>query len=80
MLRPDPWQFAAAVLLALGQISQFVAFNNSDVGRVTIINSTEIFLSSYLAVIVFKTEKWPSVLVAGATIVATAGVIFVALG
>ena len=79
-LRPDPWQVAAATLLALGQISQFVAFNNSDVGRVTIINSMEIFLSSYLAIMVFKTEKRPSALVAGATLVATAGVIFVALG
>jgi drug/metabolite transporter (DMT)-like permease len=79
-LRPDPWQVAAATLLALGQISQFVAFNNSGVGRVTIINSMEIFLSSYLAIMVFKTEKQPSALVAGATVVATAGVIFVALG
>jgi len=80
MLRPDPWQLLAAVLLAAGQVSQFIAFNNADVGRVTIINSIEIFLSSYLAVIVFKTEKWPSLIVAGATVVATAGVIFVALG
>ena len=80
MVRPDPWQFGAAVLLAVGQISQFIAFNTSEVGRVTIINSTEIFLSSYLAVIVFKTETWPSLLVAAATIVATAGVVFVALG
>jgi drug/metabolite transporter (DMT)-like permease len=79
-VRPDPWQFAAAVLLAAGQVSQFIAFNNGSVGRVTIINSIEIFLSSYLAVIVFKTEKWPSLLVAAATIVATAGVVFVALG
>jgi len=80
MLRPDPWQLLAAALLAAGQVSQFIAFNNADVGRVTIINSIEIFMSSYLAVIVFKTEKWPSLYVAGATIVATAGVIFVALG
>jgi drug/metabolite transporter (DMT)-like permease len=80
MVRPDPWQLAAAVLLAVGQISQFIAFNNADVGRVTLINSMEIFLSSYLAVMVFKTENWPSLVVAGATIVATAGVVFVALG
>jgi hypothetical protein len=50
------------------------------VGRVAVINSVEIFLSSYLAVIVFKTEGWPSLLIMLATVLATAGVIFVAAG
>ena len=47
---------------------------------VAIINSSEIFISSYLAVIVFKTEKWPSALLILATATATAGIVFVAVG
>ena len=78
--RPDRWQFVAAFCISSGQILQFVALNQTGVGRVAIINSVEIFLSSYLAVIVFKTEKWPSALLILATVMATAGVIFVAAG
>jgi drug/metabolite transporter (DMT)-like permease len=78
--RPDRWQLVAAFCISAGQILQFVALNHAGVGRVAIINSVEIFLSSYLAVIVFKTEKWPSAMIILATVLATAGVIFVAAG
>ena len=77
---PDPWQFIAAFCISAGQISQFMALNLTGVGRVAVINSVEIFLSSYLAAIVFKTEGWPSLLIMLATVLATAGVIFVAAG
>jgi drug/metabolite transporter (DMT)-like permease len=76
--KPDAWQFVAAFSISVGQIVQFIALNHIGVGRVAVINSVEIFLSSYLAVLVFKTEKWPSALIALATVLATAGVIFVA--
>jgi drug/metabolite transporter (DMT)-like permease len=78
--RPDRWQFVAAFCISLGQILQFLALNQTGVGRVAIINSVEIFISSYLAVMVFKTEEWPSALLISATVLATAGVIFVAAG
>lgn len=78
--RPDPWQMLAAFCISAGQISQFVALNYTGVGRVAIINSSEIFISSYLAVIVFKTETRPSALLLAATLLATAGIIFVAAG
>ena len=78
--RPRPWQFVAAFCISAGQIVQFLALNHAGVGRVAIINSVEIFLASYLSVIVFKTEKWPSSLVVFATVLATAGIIFVAVG
>jgi uncharacterized membrane protein len=77
---PDPWQLFAAVSISAGQISQFMALNYIGVGRLAIINSAEIFLSSYLAVIIFKTERWPSQLIALATALATAGIILVATG
>lgn len=80
LTRPDPWQLGAAFCISAGQIAQFVALTYVGVGRVAIINSVEIFLSTYLAVIVFKTEKWPSMLIILATVLATAGVIFVAAG
>ena len=75
--KPDPWQMLAAFCISAGQISQFVALNYTEVGRVAIINSSEIFISSYLAVIVFKTEKRPPVMLLVATLLATAGIIFV---
>ncbi len=77
---PNRWQFFAALCISFGQISQFIALNYIGVGRLAVINSVEIFLSTYLAVIVFRTESWPSVLVLLATALATAGVILFATG
>jgi drug/metabolite transporter (DMT)-like permease len=78
--RPERWQMIAALCISGGQILQFVALTYTTVGRVAIINSAEIFISSYLAVIVFKTENRPSPLLAGATLLATAGIILVTIG
>lgn len=76
---PDGWQLMAAFCISAGQILQFVALTYTQVGRVAIINSSEIFISSYLAAIVFKTESRPSLLLALATVLATAGIILVAM-
>jgi drug/metabolite transporter (DMT)-like permease len=79
-VRPDAWQFLAALSISAGQVSQFIALSYIGVGRLAVINSCEVFLASYLAVFIFRTESWPSRLVMAATLVATAGIIFVAAG
>lgn len=76
----DGPQVAAASLISLGQIIQFVALSHTTVARVAVVNSVEIFLSTYLAVFVFKTEKFPSLLAVLATVLATIGLIAVASG
>ena len=48
--------------------------------NVAMINSVEIYISAYLAVFVFETEKRPSILIVAATVLAPAGVILVATG
>lgn len=78
--RPDSWHLLAAVCISGGQIAQFAALTFADVSRVAMINSVEIYISAYLAVFVFKTEKRPSNLIVAATVLATAGVILVATG
>ncbi len=78
--RPDLWQLLAAVCISVGQIAQFAALTFADVSRVAMINSVEIFISAYLAVFVFKTEHRPCNLIVAATILATAGVVLVAVG
>lgn len=78
--RPDSWQLLAAICISIGQIAQFAALTFADVSRVAMINSVEIYISAYLAVFIFKTENKPSMLIVGATIFATAGVILVAAG
>lgn len=76
----DVPQVAAASLISLGQIIQFVALSHTSVARVAVVNSVEIFLSTYLAVFVFRTERFPSVLAVLATVLATIGLIAVASG
>jgi drug/metabolite transporter (DMT)-like permease len=79
-VRPDAWQLLVALSISSGQVSQFISLSYIGVGRLAVINSCEVFLASYLAVFIFKTESWPSRLVMAATLVATAGIIFVAAG
>ena len=78
--RPDSWQLLAAICISVGQIAQFAALTFTEVSRVAMINSVEIYISAYLAVFIFKTETRPSSLIVAATILATAGVILVAAG
>lgn len=78
--RPEPWQLLAALCISIGQISQFVALSFTGVSQVAIVNSVEVFISAYLAVAVFRTETMPGPLVLAGTILATAGVVLVAIG
>ncbi|MDN5925854.1 MAG: EamA family transporter [Hyphomicrobiales bacterium] len=78
--RPDPWYFVAALCISTGQISQFIALTYTGVTQVAVINSVEIYIGAYLAVVIFKTERRPSAGVLFATLLATAGVVMVAVG
>lgn len=75
---PDVWQVIAAFSISVGQILLFAALNRTTVTRVAMISSTEIFISAYLAVIVFRTEKGPSITFFVAMLLSTAGVLCVA--
>jgi drug/metabolite transporter (DMT)-like permease len=74
------WQLAAAVAVSFGQIANFGAIQFTAVSKVVMITSMEIFISMFLAVIVFKTEKPPEPTTILAAFMATAGVTLVALG
>ncbi len=76
---PNPWQLFAAFLMSAGQIMQFGALALTSVGRVAFINSIEVFIAALLAVAIFRTERMPGGTVIVATIVATAGVLLMAI-
>lgn len=80
LVRPNSWQLLAALCISAGQIFQFVALSHTTVSRLAIINSVEIFISLYLAVILFRTEGWPPRIIIIATLIATAGVVTVVAG
>jgi drug/metabolite transporter (DMT)-like permease len=80
LARPNPWQVAAAVCISVGQVAQFAALTHIGVARVTFLNSTEVYISAFLAVFVFRTEPAPSRAVLAAMGLATVGVILVAAG
>lgn len=80
LTRPNSWQLVAAFCISAGQISQFMALTHTTVSRVAIINSVEIFISFYLAVFLFRTERWPPPVIVVATLVATAGIVTVVVG
>ncbi len=73
------WQVITAAAMAIGQTSQFFALAHADVATVAIINSTEVFISIWLAAFVFRTEARPSRRVLLASVVAMAGVVILAL-
>lgn len=73
------WQVITASAMAIGQTSQFFALAHTDVATVAIINSTEVFISIWLAAFVFRTEARPSRRVVLASVVAMAGVAMLAL-
>jgi len=75
-----PWQWVAAASLSSGQVLLFFALKYADVAVVAIIGSLEVFVGTYLAAYLFKTEPPPGRYLMAATILATIGVIFVALG
>lgn len=73
------WQFVAALSMSFGQTAQFFALLNADVAVVAIIGSLEVFIGIYLAAYIFRTEAPPSLRVIIASVVATIGVILVAV-
>ncbi len=77
---PGPWQWVAAASLSSGQVLLFFALMYTDVAVVAIIGTTEIFVGAYLAAYLFKTEPPPGGYLITATLLATAGVVLVALG
>lgn len=74
---PNAWQLFAALLISVGQISQFGALMFTDIGRVAFINSFEVYIAAGLAIFVFKTEPMPCRLIVIATVLATAGVVLI---
>ena len=73
------WLVLAAIFVSSGQILIFAALSYETVSTVVIISSLEVFLASFLAVVIFKTEKRPGFDVYLAASIAVAGAIFVAL-
>lgn len=76
---PNPWQLLAALLMSTGQIAQFGALMLTSVGRVAFINSIEVYIAAFLSVAVFRTDSMPGRLVIIAAIIATAGVVLMAV-
>ncbi len=77
--RPSGWQFLAASVMTLGQITQFVALKLTSVTTVAIISSTEMFFAAWFAAHVFKTEKAPGARFYIAAVLAAGGVIVLAV-
>ena len=76
----DGWLICAAVLMSAGQIALFFALMYERIAVVVMISSLEIFIASFLSVVVFKTETRPDPLTYLAAVIATGGVVVVSLG
>jgi drug/metabolite transporter (DMT)-like permease len=72
------WLVMAAITVSLGQILLFAALFYEKVSTVVMIASLEIFISSFLSVVVFRTEARPDLETYIAAAIATAGVIAIA--
>ncbi|SFP90909.1 DMT family transporter [Tranquillimonas alkanivorans] len=77
--KSGPWQWVAAASLSMGQILLFFALKHAEVAVVAIIGTTELYIGAYLAAFLFRTEPPPSVGLVLATLLATVGVVLVAL-
>lgn len=73
------WLVLAAIFVSCGQIFIFAALSYETVATVAIISSLEVFLSSFLAVVIFKAEKRPGWDVYLAAVIAVVGAIAVAM-
>lgn len=74
------WSVLAGICASSGQILTFAALEHESVSTVVMISSLEIFASSFLSVVIFRTERRPDLTTVAAAILATAGVIAVASG
>lgn len=75
----DRWVVLAAICMSLGQISLFIALLYERISVITMIASTEVFIATFLSVVVFGTEQPPGWRTQSAAAVATIGVVLVAL-
>ena len=73
----DVWIVASAISMSLGQILLFAALAYEDVSTVVMISSLEVFVTFFLALIVFRSEAVPSLFVFIAALLAVFGVILV---
>lgn len=69
----NPWLIAAAVSVSVGQICIFAALTTESVAVVAILSSLEVFIASFLSVVIFKSEKRPDGLTYLAAVVAFSG-------
>lgn len=74
------WLVTAGFLISFGQVSLFGALAYAPISNVVMISSLEIFLATFLSVIVFRTEPWPNIGTFVAAGLATFGVIAIAAG
>jgi len=75
----DRWVVMASVFMSLGQILLFVALLYERISVITMIASTEIFIATFLSVVIFRTEGRPGWQTQLAGAVTMLGVIMVAL-
>ena len=73
-------QWAAAILMSFGQLTNFAAIQYTEISRVVMILSLEVFLSPFLAVVLFKTERRPDAITMLAAAIALSGALLVAGG
>ena len=74
----DRWVVLSAVAVSVGQILLFTALAYEKVSTVATIASLEIFVSIFLSVVVFRTERRVSAAVLASAVLAFAGVGFLA--
>jgi drug/metabolite transporter (DMT)-like permease len=74
------WLTLAAIFVSMGQILQFSALYYEKVSTVVMINSMEIFIASFLSVVIFRSERRPDMGTYLGAVIATVGVIAVAAG
>jgi drug/metabolite transporter (DMT)-like permease len=74
------WLWFAGLFVSGGQILQFSALYYEKVSTVVMINSLEIFIATFLSVVVFRAERRPDITTYVAAALATIGVIAVAAG
>lgn len=73
------WLVLAAIAISSGQILIFAALFHEAVAVVIMINSLEIFFASFMAVVIFRTEKRPDLMTAIAAMVAFFAVVLIVL-
>lgn len=72
------WLFLSGIFVSIGQISLFAALYYEKISTVVMINSLEIFIASFLSVVVFRAEIRPELTTYIAALFATIGVVIVA--